>query len=240
MENTRYSSKELVVRVFTNPLIILSLIVINLFWGIFGIIAYLPQTDGVSLLFWMFIPDCPLYTILFAGFLIDREKMQKHLQPFLWILSMSLIKFSLVAPSLYYLFPSYYHSPPILGIHLPNIYPFDYFHLFLLGQGLFIAAVFLTKSARNFLIGFSWILLNDFVDFFFLTFPYYYITHPHMRFFFMVYVLVNIGILLLGVLVLTKNDFLKEKRNILYSSFLQLSSRSAEQILTSRIIRQRK
>jgi len=240
MENTRYSVKELVARAFTNPLFIVSLIIINLFWGIFGIIAYLPQTNDVSLLFWIFIPDCPLYTILFAGFLIDREKMQEHLQPFLWILSMSLIKFSLVAPSLYYLFPAYYHSLPILGIQLPNIYPFDYFHLFLLGQGLFISVVFLTKSFRNFLIGFSWILLNDFVDFFFFTFPYYYLTHPHMRFYFMVYMLVNIGIFLLGVLVLAKNEVLKVKLNNFSSSFLRLSSRSAEHILASRIIRQRK
>jgi len=240
MENTRYSIKELVVRVFTHPLMIVSVIIINLFWGIFGIIAYLPQTTGVFLLFWLFIPDCPLYTILFAGFLIDREKMQKHLQPFLWILSMSLIKFSLVAPSLYYLFPAYYHSPPILGIQLPNIYPFDYFHLFLLGQGLFISAVFLIKSVRNFLIGFSWILLNDFVDFFFLTFPYYYLTHNHMQFFFIVYVLANIGIFLMGVLILAKNELLKEKLNIFYSSFVGLSYRSAEHILASRIVRQRK
>ena len=240
MENSRYSIKEQVVRVFTHPLVIISLILINLFWGIFGILAYLPQTTGVSLLFWIFIPDCPLYTILFAGFLIDREKMQKHLQPFLWILSMSLIKFSLVAPSLYYLFPSYYHSPPILGIQLPNIYPFDYFHIFLLCQGLFISAVFLTKSVRNFLIGFSWILLNDFVDFFFLTFPYYYMTNIHMSFYFMIYVLTNIGIFLMGVLVLAKNEVLKEKINALNSTLYRLTFRSAEHILASRIVRQRK
>lgn len=226
MENSRHSIKELVVRVFTHRLIIVSIIIINLFWGIFGIVEYLPQTNGVSLLFWIFIPDCPIYTILFAGFLIDREKMQKHLQPLLWILSMSLIKFSLVAPSLYYLFPGYYYSPPILGIQLPNIYPFDYFHLFLLIQGLFLSAIFLIKSVTNFLIGFSWILLNDFVDFFFLTFPYYYMTHAHMRFFFIIYILVNIGIFLLGVLILAKNEVFKEKINAFYTSFFRLTSRS--------------
>ncbi len=240
MESSRYSIKEQVARVFTHPLLIVSLIIINLFWGIFGILAYLPQTAGVSLLFWIFIPDCPLYTILFASFLIDREKMQKHLQPFLWILSLSLIKFSLVAPSLYYLFPSYYHSPPILGIQLPNIYPFDYFHLFLLGQGLLISALFLIKSVRNFLIGFSWILINDFVDFFFLTFPYYYMTQVHMSFYFMIYILVNIGIFIMGVLILAKNEVIKEKINALNSTFSRLTSRSAEHILASRIIRQRK
>ena len=240
MEDSRYSIKKQVIRVFTHPLLIVSLIFINLFWGIFGILAYLPQTTGVSLLFWIFIPDCPLYTILFASFLIDREKMQKHLQPFLWILSMSLIKFSLVAPSLYYLFPAYYHSPPILGIQLPNIYPFDYFHLFLLGQGLFISAIFLVKSVRNFLIGFSWLIINDFVDFFFLTFPYYYMTYNYMTFFFIVYVLANIGIFIMGVLILSKNEVLKEKLDALNATFSRLTSKSAEHILVSRIIRQRK
>jgi uncharacterized membrane protein YpjA len=240
MEKSQYSVKELVVSVFAHPLIIVSLILINLFWGIFGIIAYLPQTNGVSLLFWIFIPDCPLYTILFACFLVDREKMRKQLQPFLWILSLSLIKFSLVAPSLYYLFPSYYHAPPVLGIQLPNIYPFDYFHLFLLGQGLFISAIFLIKSVRNFLIGFGWILLNDFIDFFFLTFPYYYLTQNHMRFFLMIYVTVNIGIFILGLIVLSKNDFINEIMSNFYTKIERISARSAEHILASRIIRQRK
>ena len=240
MEKKPHSKKDLIVRVFTHPLIIIILIGINLFWGIFGIIAYVPQTVGVSLLFWIFIPDCPLYTILFAGFLIDREKMKENFQPFVWILSLSLIKFALVAPSLYYLFPEQYHAPPILGIQLPNIYPFDYFHLFLLGQGLFISAVFLIKSVRNFLIGFSWILLNDFVDFFFLTFPYYSITRSHMGFFIMVYVIANVGILIMGSFVIIKNDLLKEKMGNFYSSLSRLTSRSAEHILVSRIIRQHK
>lgn len=240
MENNTEPVKSLVVRIFSHPLIIISFIIINLFWGIFGIIAYMPQTAGVSLLFWIFIPDCPLYTILFAGFLIDREKMKEHFQPFIWILSLSLIKFSLVAPSLYYIFPDYYHSPPILGITLPNIYPFDYFHLFLLGQGLFISGVFLVKSTRNFLIGFSWILLNDFVDFFFFTFPYYYMTHSYMDFYFIVYLSTNLGILIMGSFVIIKSDLLKQKSESFYAVLSQLTSRTAEQILVSRIIRQRK
>ncbi len=240
MEKKHHSKKDIIVRVFSHPLIIVSFICINLFWGILGILAYVPQTAGVSLLFWLFIPDCPLYAILFAGFLIDREKMKEHFQPFVWILSLSLIKFSLVAPSLYYLFPEHYHSPPILGIQLPNIYPFDYFHLFLLGQGLFISAVFLIKSVRNFLIGFSWIILNDFIDFFFLTFPYYHTTRAHMGFFIMVYIMTNVGILIMGSIIIIKSDLLKEKIEIFHSSLSRLTSKSAEHILVSRIIRQRK
>lgn len=240
MENKSHTLKDLLLRAFTHPLIIISFILINLFWGVLGIIAYVPQAEGVSLLFWIFIPDCPLYTILFAAFLIDREKMKEHFQPFIWVLSLSLIKFALVAPSLYYLYPEYYHAPPIFGIHLPNIYPFDYFHLILLAQGLFLSAVFLIKSTRNFLIGFSWIILNDFVDFFFLTFPYYSIVRVNMGFFILVYFSANVGILMLGSFLIMKSDLVKEKIENFYSSIARLSSRSAEHILVSRIIRQRK
>ena len=240
MEDSNSTLKTKLVRAFNHPLVIIGLILVNLFWGILGIIAYIPQTTGVSLLFWIFIPDCPLYTTLFALFLMDREKVRKDMQPFLWVMSMSMIKFSLVAPSLYYIYPQHYHAPPVFGITLPNIYPFDYFHLILLIQGLFISAVFLIRSVRNFLIGFSWILLNDFVDFFFLTFPYYYLARDHMLFFMLVYLFVNIAIFVLGIFILSKNELIRQKLDTFYYSFERIFSSRVEQILASRFIRQRK
>ncbi len=190
-------SKSQLLQIVSNPIVLLSVIILNLIWGIFGFLSYLPHTDRVSFLLWLFIPDCPLYSILFAIFLIDRKKIKSY-QSFMWILTFGLIKFSLAAPVIFLLRPSHYHAPPIFGIELPYIYPFDYFHLILLLQGIFVAVFFLEKSWHNFSIAFVWLLINDFIDFVFLTFPFYQDSHNIMLTFTLFYILINLIILALG------------------------------------------
>ncbi|MHA2073379.1 MAG: DUF1405 domain-containing protein [Candidatus Hodarchaeales archaeon] len=190
-------SKERLLQILSNPIILVSAIILNLIWGIFGVLAYLPQTDGVSFLLWLFVPDCPLYSLMFAIFLIDRERMKSH-QIYMWILTFGLIKFSLAAPVIYFLKPNHYHAIPIFGINLPNIYPFDYFHLSMLFQGLFVAAFFLERSWYHFSIAFLWLLLNDFIDFVFLTFPFYYPSYKIMQTFTVFYIFINLAIVIIG------------------------------------------
>ncbi len=117
----------------------------------------------------------------------------------MWILSFGLIKFSLAAPIIFWMYPSRYYAPPIFGVTLPNIYPFDYFHLFLLFQGFFIAIYFLERSLRNFTVAFSWLFLNDFIDFIFLTFSYYDIAANQLDVFITFYFLINVAILVIGL-----------------------------------------
>jgi uncharacterized membrane protein YpjA len=117
----------------------------------------------------------------------------------MWILTFGLIKFSLTAPVIFLLRPSHYHAPPIFGIKLPNIYPFDYFHLILLLQGIFVAVFFLEKSWHNFSIAFVWLLINDFIDFVFLTFPFYNDSQNIMQTFTLFYILINLIILGIGL-----------------------------------------
>ncbi|NHJ01012.1 MAG: DUF1405 domain-containing protein [Candidatus Heimdallarchaeota archaeon] len=183
---------------FTHPIVLFIAIIINLFWGILGFIAYFPQTNGISFFLWLFIPDCPLYTVLFAAFLIDRNRIKTH-QNFMWILTLGLLKFSLAAPMIFILFPQNYHAPPIFGINLPNIYPFDYFHLILFVQGIIIAIFFLERSFRNFAISFIWLLFNDFIDFTFFTFPFYYLVYEKLNYFLAFYAILNITLLFIGL-----------------------------------------
>ncbi|MFX0086630.1 MAG: DUF1405 domain-containing protein [Candidatus Hodarchaeota archaeon] len=190
-------SKNQLLQIVSHPIVLLCAIILNLIWGIFGFLSYLPLTDRVSFLLWLFVPDCPLYSFLFAIFLIDREKIKSY-QSFMWILTFGLIKFSLAAPVIFLLRPSHYHALPIFGIELPDIYPFDYFHLILLLQGIFVAVFFLEKSWHNFSIAFFWLLINDFIDFVFLTFPFYHDSHNIMLTFTLFYILINLIILALG------------------------------------------
>ncbi|MHA1975073.1 MAG: DUF1405 domain-containing protein [Candidatus Hodarchaeales archaeon] len=200
MVSSQSSKKDILYSFFTHPILLISLIFLNLFWGITGLFPYLPQTEGILFILWTFIPDCPLYTLLFAGFLMKHKKIAKSHQAVVWMIALSLIKFSLVAPSIFYMFPSLYHAPPIFGISLPYIYPFDYFHLFMLGEGIFLIVFFLERSNKNFFLAIGWLLLNDLVDFVFLTFPGYETTHIYIQFFFVVYSLMNLGILLIGAI----------------------------------------
>jgi len=190
--------QSVLIKLLTKRALLFFLILLNLFWGIIGLIPYLPQTEGILFLLWLFIPDCPLYTLMFAGLLVKPEKVKNSMQPLIWAVAFSLIKIGLVAPSLFIAFPEQYHSPPILGIKLPNIFPLDYFHLILFLEGLFLVIFFLERSALNFIIGFSWLIINDISDFVFLTFPKYSITYIHIQFFLLVYISANLFIFIVG------------------------------------------
>lgn len=202
-------------KLFTKRALFISLILLNLFWGVIGLVPYLPQTKGILFLFWLFIPDCPLYALLFAGLLVKPEKVKNSMQPLVWAVAFSLIKIGLVAPSLFIAFPERYHAPPILGIKLPYIFPLDYFHVTLLLEGLLLVIFFLKKSSRNFVIGFSWLIINDISDFVFLTFPNYSITYIHIQFFLLVYICANLFIFIIGSLLAF--EFPKFKKNSLHS-----------------------
>jgi uncharacterized membrane protein YpjA len=227
------STKSRVYQLIPHYLVIIPIVILNLYWGIRGLHPYIPQTDGVLFILWIFIPDCPLYALLFAGLIIKRKKI-KNYQPLFWIVTLSLIKFSLAAPSLFLHFPEHYHAPPIFGIQLPNIFPFDYFHLFLLIQSIIFTVLFLEKSIRNFLIAYGWILLNDFIDFVFFTFPYYYMTYSKIESLLAFYLIINSIILGIGLFfILNVSSNLRE--------LIRLPKREITQvpILTSSIVEER-
>lgn len=190
--------KEGLFSILTHPLILLFIIAFNLIWGILGALAYWPHIGNISFIIWLFIPDCPLYSILFAVFLINREKMKEH-QTFTWILAYCLIKYALAAPFFFIMYPARWVSKPIFGFHLPNIFPFDYFHLFLLFQGLIVAIIFLNKSFRNFSITLGWLIINDIIDFLFITSLVYEIAGNKIVYFLIYAVSLNLVIIIIGL-----------------------------------------
>lgn len=198
MTSVTITNKTRLPQVFIHQLVIISIAFLNIYWGIRGLRPYIPQTDGVMFILWIFIPDCPLYALLFAGFILNRKRITTY-QPLVWIVTLSLIKFSLAAPNIFLVFPDHYHAPPIFGFELPNIYPFDYFHLFLLTQGIILAILFLERSVRNFFIAFGWLLLNDIIDFVFLTFPFYHVAYTQIDSLFVLYMITNLIILVIGL-----------------------------------------
>jgi uncharacterized membrane protein YpjA len=96
------------------------------------------------------------------------------------------------------MYPARYAPIPIFGIHLPNIYPFDYFHLFLLFQGLFVI-IFLNKSVKNFSITLGWIIINDIIDFLFITSQVYDIAMDKIVYFLIYAVSIDLAILIIGL-----------------------------------------
>ncbi len=189
--------KEKSFSILTHPLSLLFLIVFNLIWGVLGALAYWPHIGNISFIIWLFIPDCPLYSILFASFLINSEKIKEY-QIFIWILACCLIKYALAAPFFFFMYPARYAPMPIFGIQLPNIYPFDYFHLFLLFQGLFVI-LFLNKSVKNFSITLGWIIINDIIDFLFITSQVYDIAVDKIVYFLIYAISLDLAILIIGL-----------------------------------------
>ena len=69
-----------------------------------------------------------------------------------------------------------------------------------------MAIFVLERSWYNFSIAFGWLLLNDFIDFVFLTFPFYNDTFSILETAIVYYILINLVILVLGTF-FTLNGF---------------------------------
>ena len=133
---------------------------INLAAGIYSISYYFSHLEKTNPLLWLFVIDCPLYSIIFGInlYLLAKEK-QKPLLGFVSIVGN--IKyglwtiFALLLPGLIFIYPLY-----VIG------------HLLLILEVIIFYKIFAIKI-KHIIIVLAWFLINDFLDYFVGTHPYF-------------------------------------------------------------------
>ena len=143
-----------------NKKFLLIIALINFVAGLYSISYYLYQIENINPLFWIFVIDCPLYSILFGInlYLISKNK-QKPMLGFVSIVGN--IKFGLWT---------------IVALMLPGLI-FSY-PLFVLSHVLLIVEVILfyklfSFKIKHLIVVLAWFLFNDFLDYFIEIHPYF-------------------------------------------------------------------
>lgn len=140
------------------------LIIINLLGTLLGFFYYKEQIFASSPLYWLFIPDCPIYTLLFAlSSLFALYSFRPCL--FNYITSVGLLKYGFWTVFVIL----FYHSTFLTGEHALFYTILLFLHIGMGVEGLLIIP---KKIKKEFLIlTISWFLLNDFFDYGIGTYP---------------------------------------------------------------------
>lgn len=141
------------------------LILVNVAGSLFGYYYYLDQFKSTPIYLWIFVPDCPLYTSLFALFL--AFKYNKFIQAFSFLIFFGLIKYGLWTVSAIALHSEYFFA---VNFHL-------YVVLFILHGGMAFQSLtlkeYVKKTSKVVLAStFSWMVINDFFDYYVGTLTY--------------------------------------------------------------------
>lgn len=143
-----------------NKKFLLVLALINLFAGFYSIQYYFWQLEKTTPLLWIFIIDCPLYSILFGINIYLISKNKKY--PLFGLVSIiGSLKYGLWT---------------IFALLLPGLIFFSL--LLLVGHLLLIVETILLYKLYTFKIKhiipvLGWFLFNDFLDYFAMTHPYF-------------------------------------------------------------------
>ena len=142
-----------------------ALLLVNLAGFAFGIWYYVPQLSVTSPLLWVFVIDCPLYVLLFAGVCVLRLKEKAVPRWFYYISAVGLIKYgfwTFLVVVLYWnvLFSS---ASALYSVLTP-------LHIGMILEGLVLVPRF-RASLMQMLPVLGWFLLNDWLDYFFGTVP---------------------------------------------------------------------
>ena len=140
----------------------LLLVLINIAAILVGIYYYYDQLAATQFLLLIFVPDCPLYTLL-ALFII--LKLIKN-DTFSFIASIGMVKYSLWTIFVFLLYSNIYFAPAMLLITIPFIAG----HLGMFLEGLAVIPKKKVAFTAVFL-AIAWFLLNDISDYFWGTKP---------------------------------------------------------------------
>lgn len=136
---------------------ILFLVIVNLLGTCAGIYYYWNQLVSSPVYQWVFIADCPLYTLLFAlavGFRMKRLYM---------LAFFGVVKYASWTLFVLTVFPEYYFS--VDAVYFSILY---ILHILMLLEG-FLLVPSIREDANDLLTVTSWFLLNDIADYFFGT-----------------------------------------------------------------------
>ncbi len=140
-----------------NPVIAI-LILANLFGFGIGMLFYWQQMLSVNPVFWIFIPDCPLYVALAALFYLGWVKND---------LLRTITAIGLVKYALWTEFALFYYSGYFLTVPFGWLLVFEH-----IGMGLQFLVFSRAFDKRWIAVSIGWFLLNDFVDYFFGMHPF--------------------------------------------------------------------
>ncbi|RLG15859.1 MAG: hypothetical protein DRN71_00020 [Candidatus Nanohalarchaeota archaeon] len=141
------------------------LIFVNIVGTLFGFWYYKFQLASTPLVKLVFVPDCPIYTLLFACFLV-LHFMGKKSAILATVTFIGLVKYGFWTVLVISLYCEYYAASDL----------FLYVVLFILHIGM-IAQAYVIPQISGFskdalMIALVWFLANDVMDYFFGTAPY--------------------------------------------------------------------
>ncbi len=136
-----------------HPLIIITLVLINIGIPIITLFYYFWQFEFYHPILWIFIPDSYTYSILFGIFLIVTLVLKKNIQILNIITFIGLVKVLFAYLTLLVFLPSYFSIVSLVA------------HLIEFGEGLIIL-LFIKTGNRDFSIATFIVILDWFLDFF--------------------------------------------------------------------------
>jgi len=144
-----------------NKKFLMLLMLINFIAGIYSISYYLWKLEETNPLLWIFVIDCPLYAIVFGVLILTKIKEKNY--PLLGAISI----FGSIKFSLWTLFVVFLTTNPLLYLHL------IVGHILLISEIIIFYKQFILKL-KYLLLVVAWFLLNDVIDYFFGTHPFFY------------------------------------------------------------------
>lgn len=150
-----------ITKIFENREFLILLALINFAAGIYSFSYYAPQLSRTNPLFWFFVADCPVYSIMFGTVLFIRASVTRNKNnflkasfPFLLIISLAAnLKYGLWTMAVFFI------SGVTLGYEI-----FFASHFLLMAE----TTVFFRKikfEPKHLAFCICWLLLNDFLDY---------------------------------------------------------------------------
>ncbi len=144
---------------------LLSLAMVNIGGFFFGMYYYIYQLSVTSPSLWIFVIDCPLYVILFAGICLALYKGKSIPSWFLLLVAVGMIKYGIWTVVTIFLYLEHLLSVSLI---VNGAMPF-------LHAGMILEGIVLLPHIRAKLwhvpAVLGWFLLNDFADYFMGTVP---------------------------------------------------------------------
>jgi uncharacterized membrane protein YpjA len=150
--------------ILDNRKMLIFLILVNICGFFAGIYYYYIQLSMTPAYFWIFVIDCPLYTLLMAVVLVMKLK-EKRSDVLNFLTSAGLIKYGLWTGIVVFLYRDLFFAvnPVIYSLLFP-------LHIGMILEGIILIPHFKT-SVNFFLPVLGWFLLNDYMDYFIGTVP---------------------------------------------------------------------
>lgn len=146
------------------------LIFVNIVAVFAGINYYLPQLRATPVWQWIFVADCPLAALLFSIFIFQVIKKKKRGLVGVFAFT-TLIKYGFWTLMIFALYPKIYFGSDFWYFTL-----LSFFHIIMIAEA-FLILHFQRFFVKDLFYAFSFLFVNDVMDYFFGTVPTIPLTH---------------------------------------------------------------